>query len=253
MPRAEPLPEGLTVGQADRTAAYRPVTDPQEIRLTLTEVMVRERPVRLSLGPISLSPAEGLRLRVHADGLTLSSPEPANPPGPDALEGAVLRTELHGAQLRFHAQHARVTVHEGLRTIHLAWPDRLLRLQEREAFRIRPPAPAHALCVLRPGVGRERVHRVLDVSAGGLALAWPVSLPRPLLDQLWPHCRLEIPALAPIPCDLRVRAIHEPDEAEPEALRVGVVFDRPTPETQRATQRYVFETERAALRTRPGS
>ena len=41
--------------------------------------------------------------------------------------------------------------------------------------------------------------------------------------------------------------------AEREALRVGVVFDRPTPETQRATQRYVFETERAALRTRPGS
>jgi hypothetical protein len=254
MTQADGSPDCPLQSDAGREAAYEPVVDPQAIRLMLTELMVRERPLKLTpAGGGAVPPLDDLRLRVSREGLTLTGPGSGDIVDAIPFADAILSTDLHGARLRFHAQSPRLIRDQDRWALQMGWPLRLLRLQERSAFRIRPSEPAHAMCVLRSGVGQERVHRVVDLSADGLALAWPDAMPRPEPDHVWQHCRLELPGQAPIPCDLRVRAIHEPRAGEAGGLRVGCEFDRPTPETQRAAQRYVIAAEREALSgRRPG-
>jgi c-di-GMP-binding flagellar brake protein YcgR len=123
-------------------------------------------------------------------------------------------------------------------------PARVHRIQRRDAFRVRPPSEQPAECVIRRFAGEERQFRVLDLSAGGVALLAPPDLPQPQPGEVWQHCRLEIPGYAPIPCDLEVRVVSPGLRGEADGCRLGCGFHRPTPETQRAVQIYVMDVER---------
>lgn len=235
--------------QGDRNLAYQPETDAQTIRLILTELMASRERVRLAPTRAGARPLEDLQLQVSKQGLRLTQADNAWPAVAE-LADATLTAEVRGIRLRFEAVAPQLQTLEGRTVLALDWPQRLLRLQERDAFRVRPAEQPGPQCVLRTAPGEERAHAVFDVSALGVSLHWPGCLPGPRLDELWRHCRLEIPGRPPIPCDLRVRAVNRLTGEGNDGLKVGCAFHHPTPETQRAAQRYVLETERAALSAR---
>ncbi len=125
-----------------------------------------------------------------------------------------------------------------------AIPDRLFRIQRRDAFRVRPPTERPAECMVRAIGSSQHVYRVLDISASGVALSLPAGDPLPPIGEVWRHCRLEMPGYPPIPCDLEVRFIGESLLGDAAACRIGCELHRPTPETQRAVQVYVMDVER---------
>lgn len=151
---------------------------------------------------------------------------------------------LERIKIQFEAGQPRCLRPDGAPELHCALPPRLIRIQRREAFRVRPPDRDPVLCVLREPMGTERRYRVSDISATGIGLTVPAGDTPPQPGEIWHHCRLEIPGLAPIPCDLEVRT-HAP--AAGDATRVGCGFHRPTPESQRAVQCYVMDVERGRV------
>lgn len=147
-------------------------------------------------------------------------------------------------KLQFDARGPRLLRENGLTRLCCAFPERIVRIQRREAFRVRPPARHPALCVLRAPDGTERPCRVHDISADGVALTVPAGEPTPSPGEILRHCRLEIGGMPPIPCDLEVRTR---GSAARGAIRVGCGFHHPTPEGQRAIQRYVIDVQRGRV------
>ncbi len=152
---------------------------------------------------------------------------------------------LERIKIQFDAGQPRRQDVGGVPELHCAVPGRLIRLQRREAFRVRPPGRGPALCVLRDPQGIEWPCPIQDISVAGVGLAVPPGGPPLQAGEYWHHCRLELPGLPPIPCDLEVRAC-APGPL-PGMLVAGCGFHRPTPESQRAVQRYVMDVERGRL------
>lgn len=119
-------------------------------------------------------------------------------------------------------------------------PAEVIRIQRREDFRVRPPVRSPVVCVMRAPGGSEDRFQVSDISAAGVALLAPAGGTLPQPGEIREHCRLEIPGLPAIPCDLEVRTHGALDRG---SVRVGCRFLRPAPESQRAVQRYVMDVE----------
>lgn len=159
---------------------------------------------------------------------------------------------LDRVKVQFDARAPRLERRDGATGLLCALPDRIVRIQRREAFRVRPPERHPVLCVMREAPGSERRYRVGDISADGIGLIVPGGEDAPAPGEIWRHCRLEIPGLPPIPCDLHV---HTRTTLPRGGCRVGCGFHHPVPESQRAIQRYVMDVERGrvpvALPVRP--
>jgi c-di-GMP-binding flagellar brake protein YcgR len=147
-------------------------------------------------------------------------------------------------KLQFDACEPRLLHEGGFMQLRCAFPRRIVRIQRREAFRVRPPERHPVVCVLRSADGTERHLRVHDISADGLALTVPGSEPALSPGEIWRHCRLEIEGLPPIPCDIEIRTL---GNAARGSVRVGCGFHRPRPESQRAIQRYVIDVQRGRV------
>ncbi len=144
-------------------------------------------------------------------------------------------------KLQFEACEPHPLQREGFPELVCAFPQRLVRIQRRQAYRVQPPRQHAARCRLRGMPGGERCYDVHDISVDGLALDVPAGQPAPRPGEILHHCLLEIAGLPPIPCELEVRTHHP---VAPDAQRVGCSFHRPVAESQRAIQCYVIEVQR---------
>ncbi len=151
------------------------------------------------------------------------------------LDQVKIQFDVHGPKLL--ADHSPAVVS-------CAFPARIHRIQRRDAFRVRPPVQRVVECVVRTVDGQPRIHTVLDISATGLSIALPAGVELPVVGEIWPHCRLEIPGYPALPTDLKVRAASPGELATGANARIGCEFHRPSPEVQRAIQIYVMDVER---------
>ncbi len=120
------------------------------------------------------------------------------------------------------------------------------RVQRRNAFRVRPMPEDDARVAVRADDGSEFGGALTDLSAGGLSFEWPVDRPLPELGATLHHCRIEVEARPPIPCDLRVVRIDAPgeDEAASAPPRVSAEFHGMPDEVCRSVQLYVMDIEK---------
>jgi c-di-GMP-binding flagellar brake protein YcgR len=142
-------------------------------------------------------------------------------------------------------------VGEGPRArLNAALPARLYRLQRRDAYRASPSArsrPAMRMAVADGDVTLP----VLDLSATGVALAWPADAPPPRPGATLQGCRLDLPASPPIRCVARVRSADRIETPEGPVLRVGCALDGLDPSSERAIQVWVDDAQRSDRRARP--
>ena len=128
-------------------------------------------------------------------------------------------------------------------------PHEVFRIQRRDAYRVRPLANEPVACYVRDGAGGETGHRVIDFSAGGLALAMTPGTALPPLAQGMPHCRVEVGQRIAIPCDLIVRHVSESLLLEGGAHRVGCEYQHLSSEAARSLQLVVMDIEKRTRHT----
>ncbi len=150
---------------------------------------------------------------------------------------------LDRVKVQFGANDLRLKQSGDRATLHCAMPERIHRIQRRDAFRVRPSPLSGADCVVRTPEGM-RAYPLLDVSVGGIALSMPDGVPVPPIGHTWRHCHLDIAGYPAIPCELEVRFVGTGLLEGSAGVRIGCVFVRPAPETERAVQVFVMDVER---------
>lgn len=234
----EALPERFAVGEAaERIRLLQRLLD-ASVPVTLRRPDEGGDAVAAAL--LAIDPAAGrIVLRVFGHGAAAAALE--------AAPGLLGVAALDGVELRFDLGPVRLVDAGDGPALHAPLPRRLAWVQRRDAFRIAPP-PTATPRLFVAGPDRPREARILDVSATGVALEWPLPGPVPAIGTHLPGCRLELPANPPIRCGLAVRSsAMRPDGS----TRLGSEFVGMDPASARAVQVYVNLAQTHARRSRP--
>lgn len=129
-------------------------------------------------------------------------------------------------------------------------PERMLRLQRREFFRIETPRLPPLRCKLarQHADGRAEAFEfpLYDISGGGLCLTGPIGHAEKFsLGELFADCRLEIPGESILSVNLRVREISRVETISGEQqLRLGCEFVNLPGTRLTLIERYITRLER---------
>lgn len=167
-----------------------------------------------------------------------------------AARKLTLTASLNRVKMQFRLSPPVEDNHQDRRALAAPLPDRLLRLQRRECFRLEPPVAVPLRCrmELTDAAGESRLVEwgVADISAGGISLIAPMteqSACRP--DTLLENCRLEIPDDGVVLVNLRVRkAVELSTEHGLHQLRVGCKFENVPASRLAVVERYITRIER---------
>jgi c-di-GMP-binding flagellar brake protein YcgR len=147
---------------------------------------------------------------------------------------------------RYAVRVRRRVAHDPPRLV-LTWPERVERIQRREAVRVEVEVPVELLAHVEGQ--RIRMHcRTSDLSAGGLRLVVPEPLPEGtrVLLKLRVAGKLEMACSGTV---LRGGEIPDRSAAE-DAVWLGVQFVDLSEATRKELSRFVFDVEREQLRNR---
>jgi c-di-GMP-binding flagellar brake protein YcgR len=154
-------------------------------------------------------------------------------------------SSLEQVRIQFSAQRAEATAYDGLPAFRVRIPDALLRLQRRDYFRIAPPL-ASAL-VARIADPRESSRtaelRILDISAGGIAVADVPQGLRLETGMVLEQCAVQLPDVGAVSFKAEVCNV-VPNGAPGGAVRCGLRYlDMPGAIAARI-QRYILKLDR---------
>lgn len=158
-------------------------------------------------------------------------------------------SQLERVHVQFPLSGCVRTVIDGQVAFQAALPDRLMRLQRREFYRLRVPVAHPVLCAIPFNVGEDVPHwvdmRVLDISGGGIAVEVPADRPefRPFRE--YEDCRLKLPDADPLPVRLMIKNLFRQSQPNGrETLRAGCQFTDLPRGGDAVIQRYIFRMER---------
>jgi c-di-GMP-binding flagellar brake protein YcgR len=159
---------------------------------------------------------------------------------------------LDNVKIQFTVGAAEPFRFEGRPAFRVRLPQQLLRMQRRSFSRRQPPASQPAACLVPSPTasGQYESVRVLDLSAGGLAmLAHPQHFELPM-DRNIEHCYLDLPGIGQISVTLRLRHLDQVGEGE-NGRRCGCEFVNLSASATRMLQRYLNRLDAERTRT-PG-
>ncbi len=158
-------------------------------------------------------------------------------------------TQLDRIRIQFALSELQEVSRSGHNAFRAPVPERILRLQRREFFRLQVPIAHAPSCILNAkGVDdtpRQVDARVLDISVGGVALQLPPAVAEFVIGGKLDDCTLRLPELDPIPLHLEVRNINRNvQRSGTELLRLGCQFVGLSRSGENVIQHYIFNTER---------
>lgn len=158
-------------------------------------------------------------------------------------------TRLEGIRIQFDLDGVDRFPYDGFEALRAAMPRVLLRLQRRECYRLSVPIsnPVSCRITTRSTTGEQRTTelRVLDISAGGLAL---VVQPEQLDLQpgiTFDNCQLVLPEVEPAAVKLKLRnQFMLETRSGAKIVRAGCEFIDLPGKLATNLQRYIFKVER---------
>lgn len=135
---------------------------------------------------------------------------------------------------------------QGRTSFRASAPDEIHHLQRRDFYRLETPIGDSPYCALPLGDPSEpQVWRVVDISAGGIAVLSPPDTSTLQLQQRYRGCELRLPdtpaiPVSLIPCNQRLQK--QPNGSE--LLRTGLRFDDLPRGADAMIQRYIFRVDR---------
>jgi c-di-GMP-binding flagellar brake protein YcgR len=159
---------------------------------------------------------------------------------------------VESVKLQFNVASPRPSSCGGYPSFRAALPDRVLRLQRREYYRVRTPENLSATCLVPYSGDREQYEslRVIDLSVGGLAmLAYPRHFDLASASVI-DRCYLDLPGVGTVTVQMRVAHVETSADAQSrrefvglgsDALtrRLGCEFVDLSPHARMLLQRYV--------------
>lgn len=180
------------------------LADPAEVHAVLREIVERRPLVTLYLNDGAEFIVTSI-LQVDVERGEIVLDHGAN----EVVNGHVLSasrltvvTMLDHIKVQFHVARAREAPFERLPAFRAPIPDRVLRLQRRDAYRVKVPV---GTWLRVPQGDREHTLRVLDLSVGGLAAVASSDVLDPAPGTVLRECTLGMPGEPPITIDLEVR------------------------------------------------
>lgn len=225
------------------------VRDPGQIRMLLQALI--DRRAILSVHPDGRGPSfPGAVLEMEEDSLLLDgSPRPSlNRRAADA--GFLLCfAQVDKVRVRFRADRPRREEQGGYVAFRAAMPEALYHLQRREFYRLETPVSDSPWCLFPDPAGGEPLRwRVVDISAGGMAVLLPPG--QEILEPQQRHvgCVLELPDGDAITLTLVVRNLVTRTRADGvEQLRAGLRFEDLPRGADALIQRHIFRLERKRI------
>jgi c-di-GMP-binding flagellar brake protein YcgR len=167
-------------------------------------------------------------------------------------------TQLSKVRIQFHLANGSELPVDGHPALAALVPDKILRLQRRDAFRLQVPLSHKLVCTLPAESIRvdgkitsrsAHVHSidapVIDISASGLSIEIPFNKSTPTIGDKYENCRLKLPNGNFLEVTLEIRNHGRRILGNgKEVLRLGCSFISPLPQTARRIQHYIFQTQR---------
>ncbi|PTD97379.1 flagellar brake protein [Pseudothauera lacus] len=166
-----------------------------------------------------------------------------------ATDELVCATQLDGIKIQFPLDDIEEVTYEGRDAFRASMPERLLRLQRREYYRLVAPITHALICAIpieRPDAEPFNIEaRVLDISAGGMAVVVPPEDVEFSPGMEFDNCRLTLPDFGPVSVRMRVRNVFRiTNRNGVEVLRTGCEFIDLSNSVNNLIQRYIFKVER---------
>lgn len=141
-------------------------------------------------------------------------------------------------KVQFATERAVAVMHEGEPAWAAPLPQRLLRLQRRDAFRVRTPLGRPATVKVEAEGKPALELRVLDLSLGGVKLSLDPARGTLPDDRVIENAELELPGIGRFSVALRVRHVEAPRNERSERA-FGCEFVRLAPASEMLIQRYI--------------
>ena len=166
-------------------------------------------------------------------------------------------TQLNKIRIQFRLLNGTEISLGGHPTLAAPIPDEILRLQRRDAFRLRVPLSHDLKCILPVQEnehdlqhGHEKIRKkgtevpVIDISAGGLSMEVPFSKTTPIVGDQINGCYLKLPGdLIAVNLEIRNHGSRILANGK-DILRLGCSFISLPVQAANQIQRYIYQTER---------
>ncbi len=159
------------------------------------------------------------------------------------------------AKVQFIASDALLGTYEDAPAFSMALPQKLLRLQRRDYFRLVTPETHAVKCIIRPAPN-QRAHveqeiTVMDISIGGVALVCEATGIELQPGMKYEHCQIELPEIGIVEATIEVRnSLEITDRNGKVKRRAGCVFVKPDGKTTMQLQRYVAQMQQHTIQSR---
>jgi len=166
-----------------------------------------------------------------------------------SIDELVCATQLEGIKIQFPLNNIQEVTYEGRDAFLADRPERLLRLQRREFYRLAAPITHSLNCTIpitkQDQEPRSVEARVLDISGGGMAVAIPPDDVDFVLGMEFDGCRVSLPDFGPVTVRMRIRNLFRlTNRNGVEVLRAGCEFIDLPNSAINLIQRYIFKVER---------
>ena len=165
------------------------------------------------------------------------------------------RTALDGIKIEFTTGPGQAVLLEEAPAFETNFPDVVLRLQRREAFRT-PPALSHPLVALIDPTGTgdaELRAKVLDLSCSGVCLLVDSREGEWIAGARLADCRIELPSYGEIRASVEVRYLLSAGARHPEhARRCGLQFVHLSSADSICISRYINDVQRERSKSKLG-
>lgn len=153
------------------------------------------------------------------------------------------------AKIQLENNHIRLATHAGRPAFHMPLPEKLVRLQRRDYFRLAIPEDATPLKCVIPMEGDETATSgevtIMDISVGGVALVCEENTVRLQEGQTYPDCRIELPGIGILKVTIQVRNMFELADKQGVATRhAGCEFMNLNGQMSMLLQRYIAQMQR---------
>lgn len=161
----------------------------------------------------------------------------------------IILVSMHNhAKVQLNSQQVFMASYAGNPAFYIQLPERMLRLQRRDYFRL-PIPPSAALKCLIPPAPTEAVkpHEVtiMDISVGGVALVCKENSIALEAGQTYPDCRISLPGIGTLIATIQVKNLFEVTAKNGVITKhAGCEFVRLNGQMSMLLQRYIAQMQR---------
>ena len=152
--------------------------------------------------------------------------------------------EVRGVKVQFLSRVTGSREHEGFPAFEVPFPDKLLRLQRREFYRLALRGNERVPCWLEGGRGGYKVD-IVDISGGGIGLLDANPGVRLEEGMRLMGCEIELPELGIVYVDLEIRNAYEVTlKNGAKGMRAGCAFLNLPPRLNNRLERFIHQRDR---------